>query len=415
MARPLVRRNVDYRRLLVASAISNLGDGVSALAFPWLATLLTRDPMLIAAIGFAARLPLFLFPLPAGVVTDRGNRQRIMVGCDLLRLALTFGIVVLALSVPPHPEAHALPYIAALAVLAFLLGSAEVLRDNAAQTALPSVVDAADLESANGQLWSIEEVMRAFVGPPLAGLLIAWSVALPFGLDAVSFGVSAALVWLVTLRPRPTREARRPFLHELRQGIAWLWQHPALLRLALMLGVLNGLNAATAAMLVLYVREVLGLGATGFGLLMAVGAAGGVTGGFVAPMVVRWLGTSRTLHAALALFALGPALIAVAPGAGLVGLGLFVYALGGIGWNIVTVSFRQRTIPDALLGRVNSVYRFLGLGLVPLGALAGGLIVAAFQPALGQHIALRLPFAIEAAGALMLMVYGLFALRLPSP
>ncbi|MBI1220234.1 MAG: MFS transporter [Rhodobacteraceae bacterium] len=412
----LLRRNRNYRLLLSATAISSLGDGVSALAFPWLATLLTRDPVQIALIGFAARLPMFLFALPAGVVTDRVNRQKIMVRADVFRMVLTLGIVALILSAPRLPPGGgAPPFIAALAALAFLLGAAQVLRDNAAQTALPSVVDAADLEAANGQMWSVEHVMSAFVGPPLAGVLIARAVSLPFGFDALTFGAAAALVAAITMRPRQSQAARQRFLAELRQGIDWMRAHPVLLRLALVLGVVNALSAATDTMLVLYAREGLALAATGFGLLMTAGAAGGVIGGFVSPPLVRRFGATPCLRAALAAFGLGPALLALGHSVVLAGLALFIYTGGGMLWNIVTVSYRQRVIPDALLGRVNSVYRFLGLGMMPLGALAGGVIVAAFEPSLGRAIALRMPFATAAIGGLMLTGYGLYALRLPEP
>lgn len=410
----LLRRNRNYRLLLSATAISTLGDGVSALAFPWLATLLTRDPMLIALIGFAARLPMFLFALPAGVVTDRANRQRIMVRADLFRLALTLGIVALILATPALPPAGSpMPFIAALGTLAFLLGAAEVLRENAAQTALPSVVDTADLEQANGQMWSVQHIMGAFAGPPLAGLLIARAVSLPFGFDAATFGAAAALVSVITMRPRPAPPARQRFMADLTQGIDWMRAHPLLLRLALVLGLVNALSAATDTMLVLYAREILALGAAGFGLLMTAGAVGGVLGGVISPLVVRRLGATTALRAALAVFALGPLLLALGHSAALAAVALFIATLGGMLWNIVTVSYRQRVIPDALLGRVNSVYRFLGLGLMPLGALAGGLIVSTVEPSLGRALALRMPFAVAAAGGGLLMVYGMFRLRLP--
>lgn len=76
------------------------------------------------------------------------------------------------------------------------------------------------------------------------------------------------------------------------------------------------------------------------------------------------------------------------------------------------MSYRQRLIPDALLGRVNSIYRFFGWGMMPFGALAGGWIVAAAEPDLGRELALRMPFLIAAAGSVMLLVYGLRKLRL---
>ena len=137
----LLVANRNYRLLFSASAISNLGDGISALAFPWLATLITRDPALIALVAFATRLPWMLFSIPAGVITDRRDRKTLMVQADMFRFILTAGVIALILSIdtiPPEDTAHL--YIYALSGLAFLLGSAEVIRDNAAQTVLPSIV-----------------------------------------------------------------------------------------------------------------------------------------------------------------------------------------------------------------------------------------------------------------------------------
>ena len=195
----LIARNRSFGLLFSASAITNLGDGVSALAFPWLATLITRDPFLIGAVAFATRLPWLLFAVPAGVLTDRADRRRLMVQADLLRLLLTCGVIALILTVPRFPVAEAGRYILALSALAFLLGCAEVIRDNAAQTVLPSIVAPADLEAANGQLWSVEQVAGSFLGPPLAGVLIAVAVPVPFALDAVTFGLAAWLVWMIAM------------------------------------------------------------------------------------------------------------------------------------------------------------------------------------------------------------------------
>ena len=190
----LLRTNKNYRLLFSASAVSNLGDGVSALALPWLASLITRDPMLIATVAFATRLPWFICSIPAGVITDRYDRKHLMVGADILRMILTAGLVVCALTIPqPAPAGAAFAAILIVSGLAFLLGLAEVVRDNAAQTVLPSVVAKSDLERANGQLWSIEQIMGAFIGPPLAGFMIAWAVPAPFVLDTLSFALTAGL------------------------------------------------------------------------------------------------------------------------------------------------------------------------------------------------------------------------------
>jgi MFS family permease len=403
----------NYRLLFSASAISNLGDGVSALAFPWLATLITRDPVLIALVAFAAKLPWLLFTIPAGVWTDRADRRRLMIQADTLRLLLTCGVLAVILSAPAFPVSHETLYIGALSALAFLLGTAEVVRDNTAQTVLPSIVNKQQLEQANSQIWSIEQVMGSFVGPPLAGLLIAYAVPAPFVLDALTFGLAAALVWCMRLSSAPAPAAsRRRWTAEAREGIAWLWQHPMVLRLAVMLGCMNALTLMALTVLPLYAQELLGLNAAQYGLLITAEAAGGVAGGLICPAIAARLGASRALMLALPLMVLGWALIAAAPNVWVVAPALFAGMFAALLWNVVTVSYRQRLIPDPLLGRVNSLYRFFGWGMMPVGALAGGWAVTLAEPVLSRGQALQLPYLLAAGGMALIWLYALIRLRL---
>ena len=96
-----------YRRLFAASTISNLGDGVGVIAYPWLASAITRNPLLIALVAVGQRLPWLLFTLPAGVVTDRYDRRRIMIGANSVRAVITLGVALAVLArqgVLPAPD-----------------------------------------------------------------------------------------------------------------------------------------------------------------------------------------------------------------------------------------------------------------------------------------------------------------------
>ena len=87
-----VRLGANYWRLWFASVTSNLGDGIAAIAYPWLASAVTRDPVLIALIAVAQRLPWLVFTLPAGVITDRVDRRKLMVAKDVVRTFITLGV-----------------------------------------------------------------------------------------------------------------------------------------------------------------------------------------------------------------------------------------------------------------------------------------------------------------------------------
>ncbi|MEZ2223255.1 MFS transporter [Rhizobium sp. RCC_161_2] len=404
MAAPLLIRNRNYRLLFTAGALTNLGDGFTVLALPWLATLMTRDPVAIAAVAAAARLPWLLFAVPAGVIIDRTDQRKLIARADMLRAGIVFAIMMLALS-QPTPEA-----VWALAGLAFLLGSAEVLRDNAAQTILPSIVAPGDLEAANGQMWSAEQLTGQFIGPPLAGLLIGVGVALPFGLDAAALVLAAGLVWLITLPPQLRSSSR--FWSALVEGVNWMRRDVALLRLAVVLGLVNFLYMMATTITVLFTQEVLGLSAAGYGVLLSVAAMGAVAGSLSAPAVVGWIGSQASLFVSLGVWGLTYAVIGLSSSAVVVGMAMFSLMVGSMLWNVITVSWRQRRIPAELLGRVNSIYRFFGWGSMPLGAIAGGLIVSLVENEAGREAALRAPFLLAATGSGALLIYALFKLRL---
>jgi MFS family permease len=420
MSTPL---GANYWRLWTASVISNLGDGISGVAYPWLASAVTRNPLHIALVGVATRLPWLVFSLPAGVITDRIDRRRLVVMMDALRAVVTIGVAVVVLiyqSELSSPESiasgEALPPTGAgvlLAVLytsAVLFGLAEVLRDNAAQTLMPSVVVKENLEKANGRLWGAEMVTNSFIGPPLGGFLLAVAFSVPFFVDAGTFAVSAAMVALLagSFRPqvRDTAVPRPSFGTDLKEGFRWLWNHRLLRTLAIVLGLLNAAGSATQATIVLFAQEVLNLDATGFGLLASAGAVGGILGSFGASAVSKALGPGPSLAGT---FVVG---IGTSIAIGLTSSATLVWAMFAIGtfsaivWNVITVSLRQAIIPDHLLGRVNSVYRFFGWGMMPIGIFLGGLLVQIVSGLADRDIGLRAPFFAAAIVELALMAYA---------
>ena len=148
-----------------------------------------------------------------------------------------------------------------------------------------------------------------------------------------------------------------------------------------------------------------------FGLLLACAAAGGVLGGIAGPAMARRFGGSLTVALALILMLTEPLAIALSSSVLVVAAGLFFTGFAAVAYNIVTVSYRQRVIPDALLGRVNSLYRFFGWGAMPLGAIAAGIVVALLEPSLGREDALRAPYLGGAIILGLLTVLGAATLR----
>ncbi|WP_435260117.1 MFS transporter [Thioclava sp. FR2] len=404
MAAPLLVRNRNYRLLFAAGALTNLGDGMVALALPWLATLLTRDPMAIATVAAASRLPWLFFAIPAGVIVDRTDRRKLVAQADMLRAVLVAAILMLALAGPVQGAVWV------LAGLAFLLGSAEVLRDNAAQTILPSIVASEDLETANGQLWSAEQLTGQFLGPPLAGALIAIGIAIPFGVDLGALVLAAGLVWMISLKPQVAAPGR--FFAAMAEGIRFMRGDPMLLRLAVILGLSNFLAMAVLTVQVLFAQEVLGLTAAEYGVVLSVAAAGAMSGSLGAGRMIRLFGRQACLFLALAVWMAGYAAVGLCQSGMAMAASLFAIMAAAMLWNVITVSWRQRRIPAPILGRVNSIYRFFGWGSMPLGAMAAGLLVAALEADWGREVALRAPFMFAAGLSLGVLFYAVARLRL---
>ncbi|MDG1868639.1 MAG: hypothetical protein P8J00_13030 [Yoonia sp.] len=154
---------------------------------------------------------------------------------------------------------------------------------------------------------------------------------------------------MIVLPPR-IPPPKRSLRVETMEGLTWLWTRPVLRRLALSLGVINGLHMLAMVVLVLVSQERLGLSASGFGVLLAMGAAGSVVGGFIYPAIVRRIGAQRSRTLSLALFPAPFLIIGLANNVILVGTMLCFKSLVSVLWNVVTVSYRQRVIPHELLG-----------------------------------------------------------------
>ena len=422
MADNQVKLGSNYWKLLVASVVSNFGDGISTIAYPWLASAVTRDPLQIALIGVATRIPWLVFTLPAGVIADRVDRRKLIAWTDTFRFLLTLGVALIVLvagSDLTDPDtiaagASADPENAALLLFvlyasALLFGFAEVLRDNAAQTLMPSIVDASLLEKANGRLWGSEMVMNSLLGPVIGGLIIAIAFSLPFFVDAVTFAIAAILLFSMKGSFVAEQAAERlSFIGQIKEGFGWLWQHRLLRVMGIILGVMNAMFSMALATYVLFVQEILLLDASRFGLLMTAGALGGVVGSFTASQVSKAIGPGASLFVTLLGSGVTLVLTGVTSSWLVVWVMFFVGSFLAVLWNVITVSLRQAIIPDRLLGRVNSVYRFFAWGMMPLGMLAGGAIVTLVEVVWSRDLALRMPFYIGGA------VYGLlFVVALP--
>ena len=412
----------SYWKLWSATTISNLGDGIVSIAYPWLASAVTRSPLLIALSVVVSRLPWLIFTLHAGVITDRFNRKRIIVAMDSVRGLLTIAVGIFVYlerdSLPSLNELSSLTNLetnytlySVILVTAFLFGLAEVLRDNSAQTLMPAVVEDKDLEKANGRMWSAESLTNSFIGPPLGSFIIAIAIFLPFFVDAATFFVAAALIASM----KPTVKSFSPeaksgpinFRAEIKEGFSWLWSHTLLRPMAIILGLLNGIASLTGAVFILFAQEVLDTTVFIFAVLGTAAAVGGILGGLLGPKVSEKIGSGRSLALALFVMPFGTLLIGFSSQWYVVWVLVVIETFTAVLWNVVTVSLRQSLIPTNLLGRVNSVYRFFAWGTIPIGTLLGGGLVAALEGPFGREMAFRSVYFVGAALGFLLFLYAI--------
>ncbi len=381
-----------YWKLWTSSGFSNLADGVFKIALPLLAIQFTQSPTLIAGLSFVATLPWLLFALTAGALADRLDRRRLMLLANLTRAALPallIGVILLDLG-----------SIWALYVIALLVGVAETLYDTSAQSIMPQLVHRDQLARANGRLYAVELATNQFIGPPLGGLLVAAGVLGGFAVPAALWLAAVGSLFLVRGNFRIEREEKTTLRYDIAEGLRFLWDQKILRTLAVMTGTFNFASSAAFALFVLFAvgpSSAMQLTEVAFGVLLTTSAIGAFAGSFVAGWAERKLGRSRSL----ALTILGGSFFVGAPALTtnpyILG---FVFFIGGVLvmlWNVITVSLRQRITPDRLLGRVNSAYRLLAWGTMPLGAAAGGLIA--------QWLGLQAMFGIM--GLLTLALLGL--------
>ncbi|GAA3536313.1 MFS transporter [Amycolatopsis ultiminotia] len=384
-----------FRWLIASSATSNLGDGVSKVAFPLLASTLTRDPVQIAALSAVQFLPWLLFAALAGTLVDRVDRKRAMIIANAARAVVVAAITVL---VALHTVDIWTIYVSAL-----LIGTAETVADSAANVLPPALVPADRLENANSKLQACEIVGQTFLGGPVGSATFALFAAFPFLLTSAGFAVAAAVLIGMAGSYRPRQEHPAHIRTDFTEGFRWLRGNPVVPRLLAVAGLLSLVSELAQAQLVLYALEDLRLSDATFGLFAFVGGIGGLAGAGLAPRLVRRTGRRPVLIGGVLCCALGfggmgltslPVLSAVL-------FGLFAAAVVAV--NVVLATVRHTLVPGELLGRVLGVWRTVVWGAIPVGALLGGLLTKLLGSA-GRTF--------TASGVMLLIVAGYAALAL---
>ncbi|MBL7257146.1 MFS transporter [Paractinoplanes lichenicola] len=365
----------DFWKLWTASAVTNVGDGITMVAGPLLVASLTSNPAAVAGAVFAQQLPWLLFALISGVWADRLDRRRLVVAVNIMRAA---ALATLAVAV-----ASGIASVPLILAVFFLLGTGETLADTAAAAFVPAIVSEPLRPQANSLMYANFNVLNQFAAKPLGGWLFVVAAAVPFAVNAVTFAVSAALIAAIRAvgPPSPTTStcSARPGLGaEIAEGVRWLMRHRLLRTLAVTMAVGNVVFCAAFAIFVLYAGQRLGLNEVGYGTLLISFAAGGFLGTLAAPALIRRFDAAPLLRLGLLIEVALHVTLALTRESLAAAAMIVVFGIHTTVWGVVVTTLRQRDVPPAMFGRVTSVYSFLDLGGAALGSLSGGLVATAY-------------------------------------
>jgi MFS family permease len=368
----LINRN--YALFMGGSFISALGSWFQGVAIGWLVLDLTGSPFVLGLTNFMLMAPLFFLGVAGGVLADRVERRRLLLG-GLSTSALALGLLA-ALAMAGRAS------VGAILAISLVVGLTQAVVWPAWQPFIKDLVPAERLPQAiafNSARFNLTRVL----GPALAGVLLA-RIGAPACL-AIAAGSSAGVIaatWLI--RPPERRRGHlTPWRSALGEGVEYLRADPVARLLLLLTGATGLVVLPYQAFLPAFARDELQIGATGLGVLLAAVGVGAVFGALLSG--TRLAARRPALSMAAFSFASGAGLAAFAlstPARGapvwLAIAALALTGLGSIGYQTMANATLQLRVPDALIGRVMGVWVVVNAGVTPLGSLALGGVAERF-------------------------------------
>lgn len=401
----------SFNGLWFATGAANLGDGIALFVLPLLALEAGASPGGVAAVTMVLTLAWPTVGLYAGWLVDRADRRALMAAVNLVR-----GGVLAIVTMAVASGELSLPVVLAAAAL---LGVAETLVDTALTATVPLVARPEDRTRANARIEATINVTNQLAGPPLAGALAGFTLALTTGTGAALYTLAVAGLATMALQAPPGRAAGGERLSGLTAGLRFLWRQRIVRTLTLFTAGMNIVWGAALALLVVYAVTPgpLGLTAAQYGLMLTAMAGGGIAAAVLVDPLRRRIGATRLLIADMVGTVLLVAPVAAGTEAWLVTGGLVVAGAGATVWRVLVATVRQNLTPPALLGRVYSASRVISWGAPPVGAGLAGLgaelwgvrpVFAAATAVAAAILVMFVPFAVrhDLSAALMSSEHG---------
>ncbi|GAB3880597.1 MFS transporter [Microbispora bryophytorum subsp. camponoti] len=354
----------------MGAAASELGTTLTWVAFPLLILAVTGSAALAGLVGACRITANLLFSLPAGAWVDRWDRRRILIAAEVVRC-----LALAALAAAVLTGRVALWQIVAVAMVT---GAADSFFGPARAAAIRAVVAPGQLPEA----YAREEARghaASLAGPPLGGFLFGLGRALPFAVDALTYLVSLVCVVRARVPRRPAEAAEAAERREtgmradVMEAAGWLWRHRGL-RAGLAFALVANLAANALLLPVIVMVEARGGDAAATGVVLAGLGLGGLLGATLSARIGRLLPPGRLMLAVVGFFALAVCATALPFGPYWPVVPLFLAMVAAPALNVVLRVLLARLVPDAMTGRVFSVFTLATMGLTPVGPLLGGLL-----------------------------------------
>lgn len=385
-----------FRLLWSSTAASNLADGMALVLLPLVALDGGADAGGVALIAVALTLAWPVLGLHAGWIVDRFPKRAILAAGNAMR-ALAFGALAVGVMVGSVP-------LWAVLVTAGIYGIGETLVDTAINASVPRLVEPAGRTRAIARIEAAIEVTNSLAGRPLAGILVGLSFGLALGSTFLLYATAAVLgLAIVALGARQAdAHGTEPAPVRLRDGLATLWRHPVLRRLTVLTAAANLVWAMFDALFIVYAVAPgpLGLSPAEFGLVLALGALGGIGSSLLLPLLLRHVPPTVLMAVDMTGTVLLVLPVAIGAPLGVVAGGIVVAAAGSTAWRIIVASYRQQELPEHLLGRAYSASRVISWGSLPVGAAIASVVASAagvtavFQAATGIAIVVGVLFVV---------------------
>ncbi len=375
---PLLKRTFqalsyrEFRVLWLGAFTSTVGTWMQKVAQSWLVLMLTGSAFLLGLDAFLGDAPILLFSLIGGVVADRMDRRRLLLTSQYLQM--TFALILAALIYFDKVSVwHIL-------LLSFLTGSAQAFGGPAYQALIPTLVQKKDLSNAIA-LSSIQFNLARIIGPVVAGLAFtAFGAAACFLLNGVSF--LAVIFSLSSFKSRVlTRESGGKLLEELRSGLSFVRQQPVLQALSFLAFCSTFFGVPLITMLPVFARDVFQLGPKGYSGLLACTGVGAVIGALVVAALGNFQQKGKVALALQVFFGAMMILFSLSSALWLSLCALFLAGIALVAVFALITSLVQLKAPEAMRGRVVSIYMMAFRGGTPLGSLTTGFLASQASPA----------------------------------